>query len=445
MKKQKVPSLIGTRKKIQGSYSPPPDKSITHRAVFFGSLSTRRSRIKNPLLSGDCLSTIGAFRALGVPIRVGKKEVLIGPGKRSSAHGLRELKPPRSFIDCGNSGTTMRLLSGVLAAQPFRSELRGDDSLSKRPMKRVIEPLRAMGARIDARDGNFAPLVVHGRPGLNAIHWDSPVSSAQVKSCVLLAGLFAKGKTSVAEPTRSRDHTERMLDGLGARIEYRKGGPTHAKNRAAVRPGGDLDGVQITVPGDFSSAAFFIAAALLVPGSKLLVKNVNLNPTRTGLLPVLRRMGARISVERERVAGGEPIGDLRVQASVLRGAEVSKSEIPLMIDEVPILAVLATQAKGKTVISGAQELRFKESDRLAAIAAELSKMGARIREKTDGLVIEGPAPLRGAEVRSYDDHRMAMSLAVAALAAEGPTEIEAFDCIRISFPTFLRDLLSLIR
>lgn len=438
-----VESLIAGRKKISGSCVPPPDKSITHRAVFFAALSPRSSRIKNPLLSGDCLSTIRCFQKLGVPIKIKKNEVRISAGAKNAA-GFRAFKKPDSDLDCGNSGTTMRLISGVLSAQPFRSRLIGDASLSKRPMKRVIEPLRKMGAMIDARGGNVAPLMIQGRTPLKAIAWRSPVASAQVKSSILLAGLFADGLTTVREPAKSRDHSERMLKSLGAKISFDEK-KNFGSNTVLIFGGAKLKGLNITVPGDFSSAAFFIAAALIVPGSELILRQVNLNPTRIGFLNVLKRMGAVVSVENLRRIANEPVGDIRVQYSLLKGVTVLESEVPSIIDEIPILAVVATQAKGETVISGAEELRVKESDRLAAIVSELKKMGARIKEKKDGLIIDGPSVLNGSRVRSFDDHRMAMSLAVAALVAKGRTVIKGFDCVRISFPGFLSQLKKLIR
>ncbi len=440
-----IESLLLKKKKLSGEYRPPADKSITHRGIFLGALSEKSSRIKNPLGSGDCLSTFKTFSQLGVRIRKGKNEWMIEKGKRNAATKLREFKAPSAALDCGNSGTTMRLLSGLLSAQDFKARLIGDASLSKRPMKRVIEPLFRMGARIRSTVEGTAPLEITGNPGLRSIDWTSAVASAQVKSSILLAGLFAKGRTSVTEPEKSRDHTERMLESMGARIRYKKAGDLLKENSVSIEGGTVLDGLNFTVPGDFSSAAFFIAAALLVPKSDLTILNVNLNPTRTGFLDVIRRMGAKVIVEKRRDENNEPIGNLRVRHSELKGVEVRPAEIPLLIDEIPILSVLATQASGRTEISGAGELRVKESDRLAAVAAELKKMSANIVEKKDGLIIEGPTPLSGAVVRSYHDHRMAMSLAVAGLiTGKWITMIEDFDCIAISFPSFWDDLQGLI-
>lgn len=441
-----ISSLASSRKRLAGTYAPPPDKSITHRAVFFSALSARESRIRNPLASGDCLSTASCFSRLGVPIEQGKSEWIVRAGTRDPRHGYRHLKPADSCdLDCGNSGTTMRLISGVLSAQDFSSRLTGDASLSKRPMSRVIEPLSKMGARIRAREGKYAPLEIDGNPELEGIEYRTPMASAQVKSAVLLAGLFAKGRTTVEEPTRSRDHSERMLKGLGAHIQFDLTRPADQPHRVSIEGGAELSGLDLIVPGDFSSAAFFIAAALIVPGSDLLIRDVNLNPTRTGFLKVVKRMGGEVKVVRSEERCGEPIGDLQVVFSSLKGTSLSPQEIPLLVDEVPVLAVLATQAEGETVIRGAQELRVKETDRLAAVASELRKMGASVEERQDGLVVRGRTKLQGAAVKSYDDHRMAMSLSVAALVAQGDTRIEAFNCIRISYPGFREDLEKAVR
>ncbi len=433
MGNQIIQSLVGTGKGILGEFTPPPDKSITHRAIILASLSPKKSIIKNPLLSGDCLSTLNAFRKLGVPIEQRGNELFVSEGKRSLFSPLRELKAPVSPIDCENSGTTMRLLAGVLAAQNFESELVGDSSLSRRPMRRVLEPLRQMGAAISAREDNFAPLKIKGNPHLKPISWKSPVASAQVKSAILLAALFPRGKTTVIEPEKSRDHTERMLKSSGAGIQI-KG------NRVVLEGPGSLKGLHVKIPGDCSSAAFFLAAAALVSGSRLAIRDVNLNPTRTGFLSLLKRMKAKINLSSIKEALGEPLGNIKMTPSSLNAVQISKKDIPSLIDEIPILAVLATQAKGKTVISGAEELRVKESDRIHSVVTELKKMGACIQEKKDGMVIEGPTPLKGTKVKSYGDHRMAMSLAIAGLIAEGATEIEDFDCVKISFPNFLPQL-----
>lgn len=433
-----IPSLISTKNKIKGEMVPPPDKSITHRAIFLASLSCKKSRIKNPLLSEDCLSTIACFKQLGVPLKFYKNELIVLEGKESRASKFRELFSPSSNLNCGNSGTTMRLLSGVVAAQNFKSCLIGDRSLSRRPMKRVIEPLRQMGALIRAFKDDYAPLEIQGNPNLKSIFWRSPVASAQVKSSILLAALFALGKTKVQEPVKSRDHTERLLKALGIKIRI-------DQREVSVWGGGSLEGLDLTVPGDFSSAAFFIAAALLAPESHLIIQNVNLNPTRTGFLKILKKMGANIKIKNLRSSFNEPLGDLEVRSSSLKAVTIQKKEIPFLIDEIPILAVLATHAKGETSISGALELRVKESDRIASMANELKKMGADVEEKKDGLLISGPVLLKGTKLNSYQDHRIAMSLAIAGLMASGETKISDFDCVNISFPNFLKELKRVIQ
>lgn len=430
-------------KTLRGIYRPPPDKSITHRALFLAALARGTSVIKNPLSTGDCLSTLNALQKLGISIRKGRGMwTIIGTGGFAGGG----FKTRRYRIDCGNSGTTIRLLTGILSSRNISAILSGDSSLRKRPMRRVIEPLRKMGAKISARQDNFAPIRIHMRRGgrMKGITWRMSVASAQVKSALLLAGLAAEGETTVIEPSKSRDHTERMLKGMGAPVAV-KG------NRVMIRRGDKRTGglqtrpyilrpFDFTVPGDFSSAAFIIAAALIVPGSNVLIRGVNLNPTRTGFLSVLKKMRAKIKVLNTKLKYFELVGDIEVCYSNLKGASISGSQIPLLIDEIPILAVLASQAHGKTAVSGAGELRVKESDRLAAIASELSKMGARIKEKKDGFVIHGPCALRGAACDSFGDHRMAMALAVAGLVAQGKTSIKDFDCTRVSYPGFLHDL-----
>jgi len=437
LKPAQFSSLISAKKKIKGEFVPPPDKSITHRAIFLSSLSLKKSCIKNPLLSADCLSSIDCFKKLGVPIEIHKQALIVSSGKESSTSKFRSFLKPNSKLDCGNSGTTMRLLSGVAAAQNFKSCLTGDSSLSKRPMKRVIEPLTKMGALIQAFKDNYAPLRIKGNPNLKPIDWKSPVASAQVKSSILLAALFASGKTTIEEPVKSRDHTERFLKALGIKIMSNE-------RKVTVWGGGSLQGLDLKVPGDFSSAAFFIAAALLVPDSFLVIKNVNLNPTRTGFLKVLKKMGANIEIKNLKERFNEPLGDLEVRASSLKACSIQREEIPFLIDEIPILAVLATQAQGESSISGAEELRVKESDRIASMASELKKMGAEVEEKKDGILISGPVFLKGTKLNSYQDHRIAMSLAIAALLAEGETKITDFDCVNISFPNFLKELNKLI-
>jgi len=412
--------------KIQAEIAVPGDKSISHRAVILAGLSNGTCVITGFLPSEDCLCTINAMRALGIEIEHPEPTTLIVHGRKGV------LTAPSEPIDCGNSGTAMRLLAGVLAAQPFRSELIGDQWLSRRPMKRIIDPLTLMGARLTARgEGARPPLVIEGGP-LTPIHYHTPVASAQVKSAVLLAGLFTRGKTSVTEPTQSRNHTERMLswflanpqvDGLTASVE----GPVTLESR------------EFRVPGDISSAAFWLVAAAAQPGSRLLIKNIGLNQTRTGILAVLVRMGAKVRelVENEE---GEPIGTVEVRGGELRGTEIRGEEIPNVIDELPILAVAGALAQGRTVIADAGELRVKETDRLSAVADNLKAMGVSVEENEDGLVIYGGNPLRGAHLPSRGDHRIAMAFAVAGMFAEGETVIDGTECVATSYPGFLDTL-----
>jgi len=396
---------------------------------MLSSIAQGRSVIRNFLRAGDTMSTLGAFRSLGVNISVGDEIIVEGAGLR----GLRE---PLAAIDCGNSGTTMRLVSGILSGNPFFSVLTGDESLVRRPMKRVIEPLRKMGASIMARAGDsYPPIAVRGGD-LKAIRYETPVASAQVKSALLLAGLYADGVTEVVEPLKSRDHTERMLPALGADVEV-------SGLSVRVRGGRELRGAEFHVPGDFSSAAFFMAAASIVEGSELALRSVGVNPTRTGLLSVLERMGARVEVSGVREIAGEPLADLICRHSGLRAVEVGPEEIPSVIDEFPVLCVLASQAEGTTVIRGAGELRVKESDRIRSMADGLRRMGASVEELEDGIAIGGRAALKGAVVESYGDHRVAMAFSVAALVADGTTVISDAGAADISFPGFfdrLREL-----
>jgi 3-phosphoshikimate 1-carboxyvinyltransferase len=414
---------------LRGELRPPPDKSITHRAVFLSALAQGTSRIVHPLVADDCERSAEAFRTLGISIEANPEGdwIVVGRG----LYGLRE--PAAEHLYCGNSGTTLRLVAGVLAGQPFATKLMGDKSLSNRPMARVVDPLLKMGAEITARKGCLAPLHIHGRRPLRAIEWKSPVASAQVKSCVLLAGLYAEGTTTVEEPYRSRDHTERMLAAAGIRL-------TVDERRVSVVGGQALKPQDWVVPSDVSSAAFFMVAALLAPGSELMLRNVNTNPTRDGVLEVLEKMGASILRERSLVAGGEPITDLLIRHGGLRGTTFGADIMPRLVDEVPILALAATQAEGTTEIRGAGELRVKESDRLAHIAKGLSAMGAQVEELPDGLRITGPTPLKGALLDSAGDHRLAMTFAVAGLIARGETQIANADCVDISYPTFWQDL-----
>lgn len=405
--------------------SVPADKSISHRAMMLGALARGKTHVENFLEAGDCLSTVSCLKNIGVSIERRKKGAWVVNGK-----GKENVKEPSRILDAGNSGTTARLLSGILAGSPFLSILTGDSSLQKRPMKRVTEPLKKMGARLHGRDNaNFLPLVILGKNKLTAITYKMPVASAQVKSAVLLAGLSAEGETKIQEPFPSRDHTERMLAGFGVSLKRRDG-------FILLKGGQKLHGARITVPSDISSAAFFIAAALLCENSKLIIKNLTLNPTRTGFLSVLKIMGGDFSITNKRTVCNEPVGDIVVQSSGLKSCELTSEMIPSLIDEIPILCVLATQTDGTTVIRGAKELRVKETDRISSMTKELRKMGARIEERPDGMIIEGPSPLTGAVVDSHGDHRTAMSLCVAGLIARGGTTVQNTQCISISFPEF---------
>jgi 3-phosphoshikimate 1-carboxyvinyltransferase len=400
----------------------PSDKSITHRALILGAIAQGETVVVGALPSADCLATATILSQLGVNVNWQQdNSVRIQGGRLRESH---------TVLDCQNSGTTMRLLCGLLAGQSFYSVLTGDASLTRRPMDRIIEPLSAMGGEIFARDSNrYPPLTIIGQRLVGLSHFELPLASAQLKSALLLAGLFAKGKTAIQEPIPCRDHTERMLKDFGAQI-------TVQGNVIEIQGGGELKARELQVPGDFSSAAFLIASALIVPGSEVKIYNVGLNPTRVGLLSVLERMGAKIQVRNKRTWAQEPVGDLYVEHSELSGTELGGPVVPSLIDEIPVLTVLATQASGTTVIRDAGELRVKESDRLRALTTELGRLGARIQELPDGLVIQGGRPLVGAKVNSYGDHRIAMALAVAAKAAEGITEIQDSRCVEISFPNF---------
>ncbi|HWP96601.1 MAG TPA: 3-phosphoshikimate 1-carboxyvinyltransferase [Syntrophomonadaceae bacterium] len=402
-----------------------PDKSISHRAIIFSALASGKGVVRNFLRAGDTLSTCGCIRALGVEI-VDQGEVVMVAGR-----GIHSLREPQGILDCGNSGTCMRLLTGLTAGQPFQSLLSGDQSLNQRPIKRVIDPLSLMGADISARgNGSLPPLAVRGRKSLHGITYKLPVASAQVKSAIMLAGLFADGETRLLEPQKSRDHSERMLTAMGADIDVQE-------LNIALRPVENLVPQEFLVPGDISSAAFFLVAATVVPGSQLMIRNVGLNPTRSGLLEVLLAMGARITIENHRTIGGEPIGDLYVKSADLHACQVEGDIIPRLIDEIPILAVAMALAQGESMVRNASELRVKESDRITTVCSELSKMGVVIEELEDGFIIQGqPEGLLGAEVESHGDHRIAMSLAVAGLCARGETRIINSEVVDISFPEF---------
>lgn len=413
-------------RRLAGRVAVPGDKSISHRAALFGALASGRTEITGFLEGADCLATLKAVRALGAEVtRKGAGHYLV------DGAGVNGLTEPDNVIDCGNSGTSARLLMGVLAGQPFWTVLTGDDSLRSRPMDRVAEPLRRMGATVvGRREGSRLPLAVRGARPLKALTFASPVASAQVKTALLLAGLWADGPVTVREPTQSRDHTERMLGGFGARL-------TAGPEGITLTPGAPLTGQPVAVPGDISSAAFFLVAAAVARDAEVTVTQVGTNPTRTGVLEVLHAMGASIQTVTSSQAAPEPFADLVVRGGALRGAEIAGALVPRLIDEVPILAVAACLAEGPTEIRDAAELRVKESDRIRAVASELGRLGARITERPDGLRIEGGARLRGAVVQSGGDHRMAMALVVAGLLADGETVVEDTECIATSFPGFL--------
>lgn len=412
---------------LKGEITVPGDKSISHRSVMFGSLARGTTEIHNFLQGADCLSTIACFRGMGVDIENQKDKVLV------RGRGIRGLKKPEHVLDCGNSGTTTRLISGILAAQNFTTTLTGDASIRKRPMKRIIDPLSQMGAKIRClNDNGCAPMEITGSP-LCGIDYPSPVASAQVKSAILLAGLYADGETSVTEPYVSRDHTERMLSLFGA--DVRTEGTT-----ARIRPVNELYGQKILVPGDISSAAFFIAAGLIVPGSELLIRNVGINPTRNGILKVCQNMGARLTLINENDDRGEPTADILVKSSSLHGTAIGGAIIPTLIDELPVIAAMACFAEGETIIRDAAELKVKESNRIDVMVQGLTSMGADVQETEDGMIIRGGRPLHGAVIDSKLDHRIAMTFAVAACVAEGETEILGAECVNISYPEFYKDL-----
>lgn len=413
-------------KQMRGEVTIPGDKSISHRAVMFGSLAEGTTEITNFLQGADCLSTIDAFRKMGIEIENTPEKILI------HGRGLHGLTAPSSVLDMGNSGTTTRLISGILAGQTFESTLTGDASIQKRPMRRIMEPLSMMGAKvISINDNDCAPLHITGAP-LHGIHYHSKVASAQVKSAVLLAGLYADGETMVTEPSLSRNHTEIMLRTFGADL-------TSEDKTAKVCPEPRLQGQKIHVPGDISSAAYFIAAGLLVPGAEILIKNVGINPTRDGILRVAKEMGGNITLLNENY-DGEPTADILVKHSHLHGVVIEGDIIPTLIDELPIINVMAACAEGTTVIRNAAELKVKESNRIEVMVRYLSAMGCDITGTDDGMVIVGGRPLHGAKIDSHLDHRIAMSFAVASLIAEGETKIKGSDVVNISYPDFYRDL-----
>ena len=417
---------------LKGEVNIPGDKSISHRAVMFGSLAEGTTEVTNFLQGADCLSTISCFRKLGIEIENTSQRILIhGKG----LHGLTE---PSDTLDTGNSGTTTRLISGILAGQRFTTILNGDASIQTRPMKRIITPLSMMGADITSLKGNdCAPLRICGGQ-LHGITYKSPVASAQVKSCVLLAGLYADAPTSVTEPVLSRNHTELMLAGFGAHV-------ASSGTTTTIEPEPDLNGMKIEVPGDISSAAYFLAAGLMIPNSEILIKNVGINPTRDGILRVAKEMGGDITILNEKTSGGEPTCDLLVRSSSLKGVTIGGEIIPTLIDEIPMIAVMACFAEGITTIKDAQELKVKESNRIDTVVTNLKAMGAHIEATDDGMIIEGGYPLHGAVIDSHLDHRIAMSFAIGALGADGETRIEGAECVKISYPEFYQTLEKLIQ
>lgn len=416
---------------MRGTITVPGDKSISHRAVMLGSIAEGETVVENFLTGEDCLATMKCFREMGVSFQGPHSGRLIISGL-----GLRGLKEPRRVLDAENSGTTMRLMAGILAGQPFFSVITGDESLTARPMGRVVDPLTRMGAVIMGRNGNtLAPLAIRGG-NLKAIDYQSPVASAQVKSSVILAGLFAEGWTFVTEPSKSRDHTERMLNYMGAGVEVRG-------NRVGVPGGSVLRGGKITVPGDISSAAFLMVAAAVTPDSDLTIREVGTNPTRDGIIEALRRMGAEIRVLDTREVNGEPVSDVRVRTSALRGTVIEGDLVPRLIDEIPVLAVAASVARSGTVVREASELKVKESNRIAAVVGSLRKFGVDISELEDGFLVRPGNLLKGAEVDPGRDHRIAMAMAVAGLISRGKTVISDAQYVNISFPGFFDVLKSI--
>ena len=418
-------------KSLKGEVRIPGDKSISHRAVMIGSLAKGETLVENFLPAEDCLRTVACFSAMGINIDQKSETRLLIKGK-----GLYALEKPKDVLYVGNSGTTIRILLGILAGQKFDSTITGDESVCRRPMLRVVEPLRLMKASIEGKNGgNLAPLTIHGQQ-LRAISYELPVASAQVKSALLLAGLYAEGETKIIEKLISRDHSERMLEYFGAKIRRENA-------HIYIEGGKEFRGGEVSIPGDISSAAFIMVAASLVPGSEILLRDVGVNPTRTGIIEVLHRMGADLEVKDEEILSEEPRANILIKDRKLKGITICGGLIPRIIDELPVIAVAATQAEGMTIIKDAKELRVKESDRIATISSELKKLGAKIQEKEDGMVIYGPTKLKGSTVISYGDHRVAMSMAVAGLIAEGETIVEDTECIKTSFPGF-EEILSTI-
>ncbi|MBU0905702.1 MAG: 3-phosphoshikimate 1-carboxyvinyltransferase [Firmicutes bacterium] len=421
--------MIQSSKKasLKGIITIPGDKSISHRSIMFGAMAKGKTTVDGFLLGDDCLSTISCFQKLGVKIDVNGNQVSI------ESDGIKNWNEPQDILNTGNSGTTTRLLLGILAASPIYAVMIGDDSIAKRPMKRVIDPLRQMGAQILGRSGGqYTPLAVQGTT-LQGITYQMPVASAQVKSAILLAGLNSEGTTIVTELEPTRDHTERMMRQFGVQVETIDG-DIH------LRGGQQLVSTHIDVPGDISSAAFFLVAGAITDNSDIMLKNVGLNPTRTGIIDVLSQMGANLKVEESITNGEEPFGNIRIKSSELKGIEIGGELIPRLIDELPIIALLATQASGTTVIRDAAELKVKETDRITAVVNELKKLGANIEATDDGMIIKGPIQLNGGTVTSYGDHRIGMMGAIASLIASEPVEIDDPSCISVSYPNFFEHL-----
>lgn len=422
---------------FRGEITVPGDKSISHRAVMFGALSTGTTEVEHFLQGADCLSTISCFRQMGIEIE--NNQDAIHPCVRIHGKGLHGLSKPSYILDVGNSGTTMRLMSGILCGQTFATTVTGDASIQKRPMKRIITPLSLMGADIKSeKDNNCAPLLIQPVSKLHGIHYTSPVASAQVKSSILLAGLYADSETTVTEPYLSRNHSELMLRSFGAKIECKD-------STTIIQPEPTLTAQYVIVPGDISSATYFIAAGLMLPNAEVVIRNVGINPTRDGILRVCKAMGGNVKLENVKETSGELTADLIVTTSSLHGTTIEGGLIPTLIDEIPMIAILACFAKGTTVIRNAEELKVKESNRLEVIVTNLKKMGADLTATEDGMIIEGGKPLHGAVIDSKMDHRIAMSFAIAGLASSGETEILDAECVNISYPNFYSDLARLYR
>lgn len=420
-----IPNRISPLSSLRGTISIPGDKSISHRSIMFGAIANGLTEVTGFLDGADCRSTIECFRRMGVEIdhSLGSDTVLV------HGNGLHGLKESETTLDVGNSGTTTRLISGILSGQNFTSRLNGDESIQSRPMKRIMDPLTQMGADIKSEYNNgCAPLIISPST-LHGIHYNSPVASAQVKSCILLAGLYADGETSVTEPALSRDHTERMLRAFGADISTNQ-------LTASIKPNPTLTGQEIKVSGDISSAAYFLAAGLIVPNSEITLRNVNINPTRAGIITVIKDMGGKIEFSNERLVSGEPVADLTVSSSSLHGTVIEGDIIPTLIDEIPIIAVLAAFASGKTIIRDAAELKVKESNRIDTVCQNLSLMGADISPTEDGMIIRGGNSLHGTFIKTHADHRIAMSFAIAGLAADSDLTLDHPECVSISYPSF---------